>query len=290
MSEEQHAKDLEDLKDKHLKVGEACLNRHVGYYAVSNTCSYRGQANKKAKADSQLYDWPRYEPLSKRTSGIQTAARSENGKTIPDWYKTELTPPKEGDWDVAKAGNFQDKCYTPYWHEAHHVVPNSTLRAAIAAVGTGMADPPGMVLAVRGGLLDEGYNLNHEKNMIILPMDREVGLTIGLPKHRKTQDHRSHSAYSKYVRLELDKIFGKIREASDKHAKQNYGDCKKQIEALSEDLYQAIIDAGEAMKKAMGPKDALDDMEEDQFKPKSSEPPAKKQKPQPQSSKSGGRP
>lgn len=289
MSEEQHAKDLADLKDKHKtgSAGEACLNRHVGYYAKSNTCSYRGQAYEKASSDSKVYDWPKYEPLSKRTSGIQTAARSEGGKTIPDWYKTELTPPKEKDWDVATDGNFQDKCYTPYWHEAHHIVPNSTLRAAIAAVGTGMKDPPAMVLAVRGGLLDEGYNLNNKKNMIILPMDREVGLTIGLPKHRKTQDHRSHSAYSKHVRLELDKILGKIREAAEKHKKQDYNSCKKEIEALAEDLYEAIKAAGQAMKDAAGTEDSLDDMKEDQFKPKSSEPPAKKQK---TSSKAGGRP
>jgi hypothetical protein len=290
MSEEQHAKDLEDLKDKHQKVGEACLNRHVGHYAVSNTCSYRGQAYKKATSDKQLYDWPRYEPLSKRTSGIQTAARTEGGKTIPEWYQLELQAPKEGDWNVATKGNFQDKCYKPYWHESHHVVPNSTLRAAIAAVGTGMADPPGMVLAVRGGLLDEGYNLNNKANMIILPMDREVGLTIGLPKHRKTKDYRSHSTYSKYVRWELDKIFGKIREASDKHAKQNYVDAKEAIEGLAKRLYQAIVDAGEAMKEAAGSKDSLDDMTKDQFKPKSSEPPAKKLKPGPKSPKAGGRP
>ncbi|MFL5349708.1 MAG: AHH domain-containing protein [Hyalangium sp.] len=267
MSEDQHAKDLEDLKDKHQKVGEACLNRHVGYYAESNTCSYRGQAYKKAKSDSQLYDWPRYEPLSKRKSGIQTAARSENRKTIPEWYKTELTPPKEGDWNVAKDGNFKDKCYTPYWHESHHIVPNSTLRAAIAAVGSGMADPSGMVLAVRGGLLDEGYNLNNKKNMIILPMDREVGLTIGLPKHRKTQDHRSHSAYSKYVRQQLVEILGKIRAASKEHEAPDYKACKEDIEKLSGHLYEAIIAAGEAMKKAATSEDSLDDMKEEAFKP-----------------------
>jgi hypothetical protein len=269
MSEEQHAKDLEDLKDKHKSgsAGEACLNRHVGYYAESNTCSYRGQAYKKALSDKQLYNWPRYKPLSQRTSGIQTAARSEGGKTIPEWYKTELTPPKEGEWNVGKDGNFQDKCYTPYWHEAHHIVPNSTLRGAIAAVGTGMKDPSGMVLAVRGGLLDEGYNLNNKKNMIILPMDREVGLTIGLPKHRKTQDHRSHSAYSKYVKQQLDEILGKIRAASKEHKKPDYKGCKEDIESLSAHLYKAIVQAGEAMRDAAKSEDSLDDMKEEQFKP-----------------------
>jgi hypothetical protein len=279
MSEEQHAKDLADLKDKHKSgsAGEACLNRHVGYYAESNTCSYRGQAYKQATSDSQLYNWPRYEPLSKRTSNIQTAARSEGGKTIPDWYKTELAPPKQGSWDVGKHGNFQDKCYTPYWHEAHHIVPNSTLRGAIAAVGTGMADPSGMVLAVRGGLLDEGYNLNNKKNMIILPMDREVGLTIGLPKHRKTQDHRSHSAYSKYVKQQLDEILGKIRAASKEHKKPDYKGCKEDLEALSAHLYKAIVQAGEAMKNAAKSEDSLDDMKEEQFKP--AKPAAKPGKP-----------
>jgi hypothetical protein len=268
MSEEQHGKDLVDLKDKHKSgsAGEACLNRHVSHYAVSNTCSYRGQAYKKAKSDSGRYDWPLYEELSKRKSDIQTAAREENGATIPDWYTTKLSPPKEGDWDVATSGNFQDKCYTPYWHESHHVVPNSTLREAIAAVGKGMADPPAMVLAVRGGLLDEGYNLNNQKNMIILPLDREVALAIGLPKHRKTQDHRSHSGYSKHVRLELDKIFGKIREAAAKHEEQDYSSCKDEIEALAEDLYKNICDAGAAMKAAAGSEDALDDMKAEQFK------------------------
>jgi hypothetical protein len=267
MSEEQHAKDLDDLKDKHLKVGEACLNRHVGYYAVSNTCSYRRQAYVKATSDSDRYNDPAYESLVTRGTQVQTAAREEGGKTIPEWYTTKLDAPKKGDWDLDKPGNFQDKCYKPYWHEAHHIVPNSTLRSAIAAVGSGMADPTQMVLAVRGGLLDEGYNLNNEKNMIILPMDREVSLSIGLPKHRKTQDHRSHSAYSRHVLQRLEKILGKIRVASAKHKTPTYEACKEDLENLAGQLYKAIVDAGKAMKAAGTSEDSLDDMKEEQFKP-----------------------
>src|SRR5512140_2408431 len=114
MSEEQHAQDLKSLKGKHLKVGEACLNRHVGYYADGNTCSYRGQGRKRAQTDSSLSDWPAYRDLSRRRKAIETAAKKEGGKTVPDWYTLELKPPRQGDWDVGRDGNFKYKCYIPY--------------------------------------------------------------------------------------------------------------------------------------------------------------------------------
>jgi len=96
MSEAQHLKDVKKKPNKHRAVGEACLNRHVGHYAASNTCSYRGQARKRALKDKGTYDWPAYKSLSGGPR-VRTDARRVKGKVIPSWYKLTLAPPSEGD-------------------------------------------------------------------------------------------------------------------------------------------------------------------------------------------------
>ncbi len=265
MSQKKHLEDEEQL-GKHKQSGDACLNRHVGHYAESNSCSYRAQAKKRALSDAELYDWPAYESLANRPEDIETSAREKNGRTVPSWYGKTLKSPAKNAWDLDHKNNFKDKCYEPYWHESHHLVPNSTLSRAISEVGNGMDQPAKVVQAVRGGLLDAGYNLNDKANMFMLPMDRRVALALGLPKHRKTPDHRSHAAYSLYVLGELREIIGAARDDLEAHGTAIvFAKCRGNIEALSRDLYEAVKSAGRAMKNAAEHRDALDDMSREEF-------------------------
>jgi len=254
-SEEQHASD-EEKKLGHNKVGGSaggsCLNRHVASVpskGANNSCSHRWQSYMQMKGDKRLYNWPKYKSLSEQTSRVSTAAIKKDGVIFPDWYKYSLKQPKKGDWNV-KGKNFFHQCYIPYWHEAHHIVPNSTLRNSIAKVGASFVD------TVRQGLLKEKYNVNEKKNMIMLPLDKPIARALKLPVHRKTASHRNHSAYSNNVASKTNKIMLSIREKLDDHEKPNYKTLKNKIEKISTGLYPKI-------KKSSSP--SLDDMKKSKF-------------------------
>lgn len=246
MSEKQHAKDLKKLTGH--KVGGACLNRHVTEVKEGDSCSHRWQAYLNAKDHAkQLYNWPLYKPLSEQSSIKTSVTKLAGGKIFPDWYKRSLKPPKKNEWNVDQGKNFKSKCYVPYWHNAHHVVPNSELRKAILKVGEDMEAPVTTAYLVRQGLLTKKYNLNSKKNMIILPMDRTVGKTLQLPVHLKSPTARSHGAYSKNVGTQLKTIFTPVQAALERHKEPpDYKDCKDELEHLSEHLHSQIIAAGKS--------------------------------------------
>ncbi|MCC7212033.1 MAG: AHH domain-containing protein [Candidatus Brocadia sp.] len=242
MSEKQHTIDS-DNKLPHIP---GCLNRHVGdtpREGNGNTCSHRWQAYKKMNDDSGLYNWEKYKSLSEE-NGKKTIETAKIG--FPKWYTSTLKQPKKNEWDVGVSNkdyndaiNFYEKCYIPYWHEAHHIVCNSTLRKAISDFAKA-AENDGLIKVIREGLLKEEYNLNDKKNMIMLPMDKAVADAIGLPRHRKTAAHWHHSSYSKNVKNQLEKIFNNLKQELVPHKNPKYKNLKDQIESLSESLYDKI--------------------------------------------------
>ncbi|MGE3171969.1 MAG: AHH domain-containing protein [Planctomycetota bacterium] len=215
----EHAADLLEFKGKHVRQlkdteNGACLNAHNSSrdqktgHLTESSCNYRWQGFKQALKDDHLY----------------------NGKH-----------PKGGkDWDISEKGdNFRSLCKTPYWHESHHIVPHGELRDAISQCGAVLKP------LIRGGLLDEKYNLNHMGNMIILPVDSGVAQAIDLPRHRKTKAHRSHKAYSRYVRGRLDKVFKSIRMQEKVHAeKPDYPGFRQDVESISKAVRPEIVAAG----------------------------------------------
>ncbi|MFY0572688.1 hypothetical protein ACN28E_53905 [Archangium lansingense] len=229
---DQHLTDIEDFPDKHKP---ACLNAHHGAYTDGHTCSYRWQGYLKAKSDTGFYTWP-------KDYGLQ--------------------PPSGQNWNIGHPGNFQDKCTVPYWHESHHIIPHAELTNAIAWVGGDAPKASEIKLTVRGGLLDEAYNLNDQINMIILPMLALHARAVGLPKHRMTPTTFHHSAYSKVVLKQVKDIFQPMQEKASKHELPDYVQSKKQLEALSKSLYEQIKSAGQLMKKGVMAGDSLDDVKE----------------------------
>ena len=268
MSNDQHSWDLKNLPGKHFSEGgKGCLNRHESNYKEGEKCSHRWQSYKAATADAKLYNWPAYQSLSNET-------RKNRFSMETYWFQRFLTqPPAAGAWDLDKNTrgypNFRWRASIPYWHEAHHIVPNSDLCNAILKVGQALPLSGPITLLVRSGLLDEGYNLNDQINMILLPMDRKISRALGLPRHRSTRFLRNHKAYSKNVSRRLDTIFRPLKENSQecKDKLPKYKKCRKQIEDLSKELYPQIVKAGDAMKAA-GKSDSLDDMPESAFREK----------------------
>jgi hypothetical protein len=260
MSERQHVEDVEKLAGKHVQAGGteggACLNRHVSRWTRDNSCSHRWQAYERALEDRGRYDWPRYEALAREGGKVKTAVgRDRKGQLFPPWYQEELDAPQvvrkgrreAGSWDLEHGDNFRLKCYRPYWHEANHIIPNSTLQKAIAELAKGMHSPGRVRLVVRGRLLEAGYNLNHKSNMILLPMDAEVARALRLPRHRQTAFLRSHRAYSGNVEKELQLLFSKLKREIQKHLnpRPDYKYYKEDIDDLSMHLYKQIVAAGE---------------------------------------------
>lgn len=248
MSVQQHAKDIKKIgEDAHKP---PCLNRHISAFEDGDTCSHRWQAYEKAKGDSKVYNWRKYaELLNKKVK--TSAILFPNGKLWPPWYRQTLNLKEEKAWDIDdgpnKSKNFREKCNVPYWHNAHHLVPNAELKGAIATAGSGMKDRGKTTWAIRAGLLEASYNLNDKKNMFLLPMDRKVGGALGLPVHLQTAVARSHGRYSTNVKIELDKLFASLKSQLKKHKKADpadYASLKSQIEDLSEHLYSMVKASG----------------------------------------------
>ncbi|MFY0526612.1 AHH domain-containing protein [Archangium gephyra] len=235
MSEERHTRDLEEKLDHHEAQGTEggrCLNRHAPR-KENNSCSHIWQALKKAESDRTLYDWPRYKDMP------------YTRQVFYGGHVRDAGAPKKGDWDI-KPGNFDTHCDVPYFHEAHHIIPNSTLSTTIASYfgNTAEGGSPELVVTVRGGLLSAGYNLNHLDNMIMLPLDAVVARVLRLPRHR-TLPNWHHGVYSKHVKEQLEQILGDHAEDLVDHKSPKYKDFKAKLIALSKRLYATIKTAGD---------------------------------------------
>ena len=251
MSDNQHRLDHKKLPDKHICYEDdtedgRCLNRHQA--RDTNSCSHQWQAFKRAEDDPSPYDWPAYQGMK---AGTQVFFQGGS---------KYVAAPAKGDWDV-KEGNFDSHCNRPYFHEAHHIVPNSTLAKAIA----GSFDLQKLIYRVRGGLLDAEYNLNYKHNMIMLPLDKAVAAQLKLPRHRLLPA-MAHRVYSTFVETELKKHFMTIAAEldEDEHADLESAASKEFLDQMATLLYTNILLAGQEVHIT-----ALDEMTAEWFDPDS---------------------
>ncbi|WP_437331901.1 AHH domain-containing protein [Sorangium sp. So ce394] len=255
MSQKQHTADIEH-KLNHVSVsgateGGQCLNRHVGRTEVS--CSHMWQGFKQAEATSDLYNWPKYKGMKKMSLAVRYGT---------DGFRwRERRAPRQHEWDVGEPGprgksNHKDSANVPYYHEAHHLVPNGVLNGCINdAFGTIDA----VLWAVRAGLLDEGYNINHKHNMVLLPLDAAIAKQLELPRHRAFGSY-SHRTYSKHVKTKVKKIISANQQNIDNCELTKYSDMKDQLVSLSKTLFERVVKAG---KEGVS---SLDDMSRQRFK------------------------
>lgn len=264
---EAHAFDLEALGKLHcMKVGTAdggrCLTRHVESgeeyagsagvhwgkrlrYLKAHTCNHRWQGYRRALKDARIYNgdgnhasspdrrW--YEPFGEQKR-LTILARA--GVLV----RLARPPPKLGDWDVCpeseagtKSLNYRTAASVPFWHEAHHIIANAELRKGIETKLGDEPLAPELIAKFCQGLLKAGYNLNHQDNMILLPIERRFSRAIGLPAHRDTPNIPSHTIYSEYVKEKLAVALNPVQEKLDpkKHQRPLMRDCRKEIEAIS---------------------------------------------------------
>lgn len=260
---------------KHIKTGNtgggACLNRHERR-KENNSCSHQWQGYKKAESDPGVYDYPKYASIvgKQHKTGARTAKR---GNIFPKGMQLSTVGPNPYDWDIGgqktTANNFKD-WRIPYWHNAHHIIPNGVLAECIADAS---AEDKSLRLLIRAGLLGAKYNLNHMVNMIILPMGQEVAHALGLPRHLLgdkpppgyRREVRSHGDYSRKVKDKLESVMEDYMQILEQKGKDHPAPpnnlSKARLEDCSKDLYNQIKTFGQAQPGA-----ALSEMTPDYFR------------------------
>jgi hypothetical protein len=148
---EGHVPDVpeKDLHDRSVQRGKtdggACLWAHVPGY-VASSCCHAWQAHQAAQA----------------------------GEGSRSWYDTH----EDGAWSPATTGNFTNR-QTPFWHDVHHVIPPRLLSELIDDTD---ASDPGAARYCRLALLSAGYNINHGRNLLILPLTKKAAERLVLPR------------------------------------------------------------------------------------------------------------
>lgn len=166
--------------------GGKCVGAHEYYYKESDSCSYRWQAHHRATgADSGLYgSWDKV-GFRNRAAGEAATLQRNNALNAP---------PSVASNDATRrivAGLPFRTGFAPWNNNAHHLLPDAQLRDGI--FGVAGEDPTAEDLIIKG-LLDNEYNINHWRNMMILPQDQSVGCELSLPTHPQGDSHPTYSA------------------------------------------------------------------------------------------------
>lgn len=289
----------------------ACIaGPYEAAYRKKNSCSYRWQTVMAYSEDegtgnldgrANPFKTPRLR-AALETSRYETAkSKKKRRRYYPSGYPAKLPVPRplpegEIDWGILgpkttwvvkdpktkkrlftiPAGqNFKGKKCSmwPWWNNAHHIIPKATLKNAIAAVENpkDWKSRLSVKTIITRFLLHEKYNVNHHKNVIILPMDKEVGKKLGLPRHLILEDDTTleeledrgtpeptpkfdHVNYNKLANGRLVTIMNKFKSAAKKAAggeacvTKEMNAAKEMLETLSDDLHSAILAQG-ALKK-----------------------------------------
>jgi hypothetical protein len=265
--------ELEELhQPKEGAKGKGCLTRHQ-QRTPNHQCSHQWQAQVKAETIGEsLYNYPKYKKFC-GPGMYESDARiiEESGNPFPRDYAVLVggvlmnkRPTHKGkEWDTGKNDNFNDY-RKPYWHNAHHIIPNGALRNAMNETSESDSRLPNII---RYCLLKASYNLNAKINMIILPQGKLVAEALGLPRHLigdevgpdEEGEFFSHEDYSDNIKLKLDKIIRQYKKSlkaaiDQKHPQPPTNLSKKMLEDLSQDIYDAIVsispsDAGKALSE-----------------------------------------
>ena len=258
MGEGNHISD-QDLEKLHQPKGGAkekgCLTRHQSR-EEGHKCSHQWQARVKAEGDPTIYNYPAYKSMC-GTGKFVTAARKTSKGVFPKDYTKLINgfymkdrPTHEGrEWDLGKDDNF-NHFIKPYWHNAHHIVPNGALKNAITNTGQADFRLPNLI---RYCLFKASYNLNDKINMIILPQGKNVAAALHLPRHLKGDEvgpdeegeFYSHKDYSKNIELKLEKVMDDYVDTLDSAPDEQHPEpptklSKKKLEDLSEDIYETL--------------------------------------------------
>ncbi|MCY1043641.1 AHH domain-containing protein [Corallococcus sp. bb12-1] len=169
-----------------------------------------------------------------KQTGRQSNADRETGKAR-DEYKSSDPRNDPMAWHFV-GRNYKD-WHLPFAHEYHHIMPDEAFSAAL--------EPKEAEF-----LMAVGYNMNHGKNIIILPIMRDVAYALMLPKHKGW-----HRSYSMECFTALNSFKQDLSEKNEGHGitADNAGDLKKDLESWQENQFFLLVQFGRttAMTKRM---------------------------------------
>lgn len=260
----------------------SCLHRHVSAYQKKHSCSHRWQAHQASM--EKVHDGKRRDIYDGVDAGRVPAQWKKfikfNKQRQCDCVRYHVPLPEKGDWDLEgppagrqqelkrtggakpKDGdivNFSSSSLWPYWHNAHHLIPQGRFNSVIDEVaGKECPNDRGeCVLAIKMRLLKAKYNINHQKNMIILPGGQTVAGILGLPRHLTKKpkgksekglvaEHRGHQEYDNTIVPKLKKVFVQAAKAfKKKKCELTKADLdKEKLNQISKEAYEMIIDLG----------------------------------------------
>ncbi|MCY1041531.1 AHH domain-containing protein [Corallococcus sp. bb12-1] len=236
--------------------GGKCIAKHESPYKENCSCSHRWQAFEKALEQNAMYNLSDEQlgsagegswSLLFRGGAKAVAKLAKQGAKVAlsaenkGMYRHQLGKPRQGDWNIDRAKyNFKWDCNKPYYHEAHHVLPDATLRTALIDI----FEKPEMARHVVTEVLNAPYSVHDKDNMMILPMDEQVGEMLQLPIHRETKQC-SHGLYDMYVLKKLAlRLRRTLKEIMKKHdeggGEPRFKDLAKAIEAVSSEVYVEV--------------------------------------------------
>ncbi|WP_086930710.1 AHH domain-containing protein [Agarilytica rhodophyticola] len=209
--------------------GGACLTGHDKAthqnFGRKHTCNFRYQGVEQARDNKDIKKYLHsYNKLLAHIAdeGVTTSVYpTSSGGMFPAYYCTKIPKPRKGDWDVdgptqgdierkntkgkkatVKQGKNFTKATWPYWNQAHHLITKSTFKNAITS------EPADVAQFIEKGLLEAKYNINHKRNMLMMPMDKEVGEILDMPRHIQLMEGdapelkaecQNHPVYNKMV-------------------------------------------------------------------------------------------
>ena len=264
-SDRQHV-ELMELGYEHEPVGDydggKCLARCCGYYDEGNSCSYRWQAVKRARDDyAAMYqgasEAKRYRTLSERYANMLLDLKDADGASAGLKNEPSKDGPRSDKKLCVSASGPGSRFITgwyPWVNNAHHIVPVAVIRDAILRVPGQIEKRADVAQAIMTAFMAAPYNVNHWKNMVILPCKPRVAKVLGLPMHPP----RNHSEYSKAVDESVFRVFSAAFESyveavkngskEDHAAKEATKDVAKEVIAIQEKIYAEIMSNKDARK------------------------------------------
>ena len=265
----------QNLDDLHQEIGDksgkGCLTRHQRR-RNEHPCSHQWHAQVKTEENPEMYNYPQYKALcdgGKWKTGARFTKKRKNkpSRLFPPGYHFWRDSPNEGEWDVRVGRNFNHYLH-PWWHNSHHIIPNSTLRNAINKAADEKGDAT-LVDLIKIGLLKGQYNLNDKVNMINLPMGQVVSDTYGLPRHIKGHQglkrgdrpqYMNHPDYNRNVQRRITKVMDNYASLFDEedHPEPPDSLSADELDAISIAIFEEIK-TKQPLFKSSGEAFSLDD-------------------------------
>lgn len=183
-----------------------CVVRHGA--AQRDACKYAKNGYRVTSSSRKnFYNAPRYDAAEILEIQQEMVTRQRDGKTVT--YRTPVHPGsgQENVWDVDKYDNFVplyeggDGGHYPYKHNWHHMIANDMLFQELY-------DPKKHEYKLLQLLMHGKYNLNGERNIVLLPKQAAIGEIIKWPCHPN-----NHPEYDRFAKNMLSWLKEKLLRA-----------------------------------------------------------------------------